>query len=279
MGKIVWIASYPKSGNTWMRAFLWNFLRDANRPGPLEELSRFAVSESHPDRYRSFLGGGEPASFSLEDITRVRPKVQADIAERATNVVFAKSHNCLGTVAGYPLYNMQVTGGAIYIVRNPLDVVVSVADHFGIGVDEAIDFMEKEETAMPANDVAVAEFLASWSTHVASWTTQKHPNILVVRYEDLLARPKKTFTNVLKLLHHPANPNRLNRAIRLSSFQQLQRQEAKEGFVERSEYSRQFFRAGRRDQWRDILSREQIKRLLDRHGEQMKRFGYIPQRY
>lgn len=279
MGKLVWIASYPKSGNTWMRAFLWNYLRNAESPGPLNELSEFAVSESHPERYRRFTADGDLMSLSYDRIAMLRHRVHAAIAETTSGVTFVKAHNYLGSFADCPLYNLQVTGGAIYVVRNPLDVVVSLSDHYGIGLDEAIEFLSNEETAMPTNEIAVAEFLSSWSTHVASWTTHNHPNILVVRYEDLLERPKKAFLSVLKLLDLRKNTDRLNRAVRLSSFRQLRKQEDQHGFRERSEHSRHFFRAGRKDQWRETLSRDQIARVIKRHETQMKRFGYIPSRY
>lgn len=279
MGKIVWIASYPKSGNTWMRAFLWNYFRNPEGREPLDELSRFAVGESHPELYRRFAEDGDPSSLSFEQVAMLRSQVHASIAATTAGTTFSKAHNYMGSFGGYPLYNLEVTAGAVYIVRNPLDVVISMADHFGLDIDGAIDFMAKEETAGPTNEIAVAEFLASWSTHVASWTTQKHPNVLVVRYEDMLAQSRKTFLSVLKLLGQPKDPNRLKKAIRYSSFRSLRNQEEKQGFGERSHHSRRFFRAGRKDQWRDVLSRQQIERIIERHEEQMKRFDYIPKLY
>lgn len=279
MGRIVWIASYPKSGNTWMRAFLWNYLRNPDRREPLDELSRFAVSESHPELYRQFAENGDLLSLSPEHLARHRLKVHARIAEMTKGTTYVKSHNYMGSFGGYPLYNLQVTAAAIYIVRSPLDVVISTADHFGLTVDEAIDSMANEETAGPTDETAVAEFYSSWSTHVASWTTQKNPNVLVVRYEDMLERPEKAFSAVLKLLKQPKNPNRLKNAIESSSFQQLRSQETTHGFGERSRHSRWFFRSGRRDQWRDALSKQQIERVIGHHELQMKRFDYIPRVY
>lgn len=279
MGSIVWIASYPKSGNTWLRAFLWNYLVEPDKSKPLEGLSKFAISESHPELYRKFTGNDDLESLSLEQIAMLRPRVQAAIADSVSRTVFVKSHNYLGTFADYPLYNLQVTAGAVYIVRNPLDVVVSMVDHFGLTLDEAIDFLGNDQTAGPTNEIAVAEFYSSWSAHVASWTTQTHPNVLVIRYEDMLERPGKAFQAVLKLINEPRNPDRLKKALRLSSFKHLQGQEAREGFGERSDSSKRFFRAGRKDQWRTVLSREQVEKVIAGHGEQMKRFGYIPKAY
>jgi hypothetical protein len=276
MGKIVWIASYPKSGNTWMRAFLWNYFRLPGRQTPLEDLSRFAVSESHPERYQRFARDGDPASLSYEQLAGHRSQVHASIAAAASGTTFVKAHNFLGALDGHALYNLNVTSGAIYIVRNPLDVVVSMSDHFGLSLDEAIDFIANEETAGPTNEIAVAEFYSSWSTHVASWTTQQHPNFRVLRYEDMLERPQKAFLSVLKLINQPNNPARLKAAIKASTFKQLREREAKSGFGERSEHSRRFFRVGRKNQWRELLSPEQVERIVERHETQMRRFGYVP---
>jgi hypothetical protein len=276
MGQIVWIASYPKSGNTWMRAFLWNYLRRPGRQTSLDELSKFAASESHPELYRRFAPDGDPASLSHEELARYRAQVHAEIAASAPGPTFVKAHNFLGDIDGHPLYNMNVTGGAIYVVRNPLDVVISMSHHYGLELDDAIEFMGNEETAGPTNEVAVGEFYASWSTHVASWTTEKHPNILVVRYEDMLERPRKAFLSALKLLNQPGNPTRLRDAIKASSFKQLRGREDRQGFGERSEHANRFFRAGRKNQWREVLSDEQVERIVDQHGEQMRRFNYLP---
>lgn len=279
MGKIVWIASYPKSGNTWMRAFLANYYSDPGNAASLEDVSEFAVSESHPERYRPFAGDQDPASIPYERLAQVRPQVHAAIAAASPRTVFAKSHNYMGRFAGYPLHNPQVTAGAVYIVRNPLDVVVSMMDHFGLDADGAIDFMANEETATPSNEFSVAEFLASWSTHVSSWTAQSHPNIVVLRYEDMLERPGKAFQAVLKLVNQPRDTKRMNQAIKRSSFRRLRSLEDQHGFGERSHHSQRFFRSGSRNQWREVLSSEQVERVIERHAEQMKRFDYIPRRF
>jgi hypothetical protein len=169
--------------------------------------------------------------------------------------------------------------GAIYIVRNPLDVVLSTADHFGLSIDEAIDFMGNEETGTPSNMENVVAFLGSWSTHVDSWTRQKHDQIVVIRYEDMLDKPLKAFGQVAKLIGLGKDKNGIKRAVRFSSFSELKKQEAGEGFIERSQNSRYFFRKGRKNQWVDELSDEQVERIVERHREQMQKFRYIPPKF
>ena len=280
MGNIVWLASYPKSGNTWLRAFIYNLIEQPAKPGRLTDLPGYFLDDSKPRWYQPYAGDRDLASFSAEDIFALRQQVQRDIAGSvAAGTVFTKTHSELGEFNGHPLINIQVTAGAIYIVRNPLDVVLSVADHFAISIDEAIDFMGNPDTGAPTNEENVTTMLGSWSTHVASWTNTGNRGILVLRYEDMLDRPQKAFLGVMKLLGLNKDPARLKRAIRFSEFRELAAQESRDGFVERSPDAERFFRVGRKNQWRDVLSDEQVARLVDDHYQQMERFRYIPPRF
>lgn len=274
MGNIVWLASYPKSGNTWLRAFLGNYLQDGPRPVQLSELSKFAYDEAQPELYRVHAPDGETAKLEPAAINALRPRVHADLAARVARTAFVKTHNLLGGFEGVPLQNLQVTAGAIYIVRNPLDVVSSVADHFGVSIDDAIEFMGNENTSTPNDELFVSQHLGSWSNHVASWTMDAHPRFLVLRYEDMLANPSKAFMRVARHLNFPSAPARLKKAVRFSSFAQLRALEERTGFVERSPHSQRFFRVGRSGQWRVKLSAAQVNRIVSQHGVQMARFGY-----
>ena len=276
MGRLIWLASYPKSGNTWMRAFLHNLFRNPPKPAGINELDQFCLSESKPHWYLPYSGGRPTETLSLAEIMEIRPRAHQDMTRAFPDSVFVETHNFLGESHGYPLVNQAVTAGAIYIVRNPLDVAVSAADHFGLTIDQTIDFMG-DDSAATANDASnVPEVLASWSLHVRSWTGRPHPALLVLRYEDMLARPAESFGRVISFLRLPSDRARLDKALRFSSFKELSRQEKKGGFRERSQNSRNFFRVGKPDQWREALTPEQIRRIVGLHREQMERFGYVP---
>ncbi len=280
MGNIVWLASYPKSGNTWMRAFIYNLIENPARPGRIAELPAWFEEESKPRWYAPYAGEGGVAAMDFDQALALRPRVHQDIADsRERGSIFTKTHNMFGHLQGIPLHNLTVMAAAIYIVRNPLDVVVSVADHFGLSIDQAIAFMANEETGTPTNEENVAGFMGSWSTHVASWTMQAHPAILVVRYEDLQDQALKAFGSVAKLLGLGKDKNRLRKAIQFSSFRELKQQELLGGFVEKSPNSRHFFRKGSKNQWAEALSDDQVARIVERHREQMQRFGYIPPKF
>jgi sulfotransferase family protein len=122
----------------------------------------------------------------------------------------------------------------------------------------------------------VNELYGSWSQHVLSWTRKPHRAIYVMRYEDMLHEPKKTFGALARHLLFKPDDAQLADAIDRSSFERLREQEEKDGFRERPEKAERFFREGRTGQWKDVLTPQQVQRIVDAHGEQMQRFGYLP---
>ena len=280
MGNIVWLASYPKSGNTWLRAFIYNLIENPVRPGNISELPSYFEEESKPRWYAPYAEDGDTTTLSFDQAMALRPQVHQDIADsRQRGTLFTKTHNMFGQLDGVSLHNINVMSGAVYIVRNPLDVVLSVADHFGLSTDQAIEFMANDETGTPTNEENVAGYMGSWSTHVASWTQQPHPSIVVLRYEDMQDKPAKAFGAVAKLLGMDQDRKRVRKAIQFSSFRELKKQELAGGFVEKSPNSGHFFRKGTKNQWLQSLSDEQVARVVEQHREQMSRFNYIPPRF
>ncbi len=278
MGALVWLASYPKSGNTWLRAFLHNLLRAPAKPMNINEIDSFTLGDSHAAWYRP-LTGKPPDQLSPEDLAELRPKAHRAMMTAHPDSVFVKTHSYLGESRGVPLITMDCTAGAIYVVRNPLDVVLSFADHFGLSVDKALEAMARDDGLSSPTEGHVRQFIGSWSMHVRSWTQQPNSQLLVLRYEDMLDTPFKTFGRTARFLGLKPPRARLSKAIRFSSFKSLKSQEDRAGFKERSENSRRFFRAGKKDQWKDKLTPEQVRAIVDRHREQMSRFGYIPKGY
>lgn len=278
MGGIIWLASYPKSGNTWMRSFLHNLLRNSQQPVDINELDHFCIGESSSAQYRKYLKESVD-TVDHEVLAKLRPKVQRDYTTYFPDSVFVKTHNFLGKWHGVDLHNMDVTAGGIYVLRNPLDVVLSMTHHFGEDIDGAIARMANEGALTAAGPEHVPEFHSSWSRHVESWTGRPNPQLLVVRYEDLTLKPRKFFKQVSTFLGLKPSKERLERAIRNSSFKALKRQEETKGFKEKSEFAQSFFREGKTEQWREKLSEDQIRRIVSDHREQMERFGYVPKGY
>ena len=277
MSSIIWMASYPKSGNTWVRAFLQNYLADTDQPADINALDKYFADESKPNWYQPLVDGPLD-DLSLKQVCELRPAVQKNIAESRAGSVFVKTHNILGAYNDLPLHEMSVTAGAVYVVRNPLDVVLSLADHFGLSIDDAIEFMNSTMTGSPTDEANVASVLSSWSDHVTSWTASSD-SICVLRYEDLLAKPEKGFNDLVKFLGLTRDRRRLKRAIRFCSFAELRKQEKRQGFIERSPNSRRFFRSGKKNQWRTELNQDQIAKVIEAHRGEMQRFKYLPPGY
>jgi len=276
MGNVVWLASYPKSGNTWLRAFLVNLFRDPGQPLALNVLAGDLVHSESAIGWYSMLDERPPGTWSDDDIARMRPKVHELIARSHDGTVFCKTHSALMTIRGHPAVNMNVSAGAIYVIRNPLDVVISFADFQGVPLDMAIAMMATDNFEIRAGGNQVAVALGSWSQHVASWTAADNKMIHIVRYEDMSQAPLKTFGAIGAYLGLKTPRARLERAIRSSSFKVLRAQEEKHGFSERSLAQERFFRKGVVDEWREVLSETQARRITDANREQMARFGYVP---
>ncbi|MBT6510149.1 MAG: sulfotransferase domain-containing protein [Alphaproteobacteria bacterium] len=274
----MWLASYPKSGNTWMRAFLHNVLRQSTEPADINQMTgSLTQGESSIGWYR--IVHPRPASqWTPAEVARMRPRVHEMIAGGQKGTVFCKTHNILNRVHGQPTINTKVSAGAIYIVRNPLDVLSSFADFQGVGIDEAITIMATQDFATMQTDGNVCETLGSWSQHVSSWTKQSSQGFHVVRYEDLIDDPVKAFGEVLAFMKLEVAHKRLERAVRNASFKELRKQEDERGFNERPDHQQRFFRKGRAGQWKHELSAAQVARMCDEHGEMMEKFGYLPDR-
>jgi hypothetical protein len=275
MGKIVWLASYPKSGNTWLRAFLHNLLRNPEEAYDINRIADFTLGDSD---LRWYLGpiGRPPGDWTREEVGRVRASVHATMTGAFPDSVFVKTHNAMVADRTGPMITLAETAAAIYLVRNPLDVAVSFADHLGKSLDETIDFMADPGAESLNTERAVYQIYRSWSEHVLSWTERPHPGLHVLRYEDMLAEPTGTFRAVARFLGLDPPRPRLERAIRRSSFRVLQEQERRHGFAERSPLAAKFFREGKAGQWRRALTPEQADRVVASHRRQMERFGYLP---
>jgi Sulfotransferase domain len=275
MGKIIWLASYPKSGNTWLRAFLHNLLRDPKETYDLNRMTDYSMGDSHGPSYQTFLR--KPLKeMTDEEISILRPRVQELFTQRTPDNIFVKTHNALVEYLDRPLHYMEHTAGAIYVVRNPLDMVVSHADHYGFTIDESIANTSLEELRVNGGKLFTYEIHCSWSRHVESWTGRPSPTLHVMRYEDMVARPIETFGGLTQFLRLPVSRDRLSRAVDLSSFEALRKKEEEEGFAERSDKSARFFRQGKAGAWRDVLTPAQVEAVVAAHEPQMRRFGYWP---
>ncbi len=275
MGNIVFLASYPKSGNTWLRLFLLNLYSDSDEPVPLDLVSERTTADNTEIWYTK-VDKRDPASWTLADIARLRHDVQRYIAAQTPDTAFVKTHAALAPMAGLPPLAPEVTLGAICIVRNPLDIAPSYARHSAIPIDNIINVMERADYVPPRAKGVLPYLQGGWSQNVASWTREKNRRIHVLRYEDMVTQPRSVFGSVARFLGLDIAPERLERAIANSDINLLRTMEARDGFAERPDETTPFFGGGGVDAWRRDLSEAQARRIVARHRVQMARFGYLP---
>ena len=275
MPGILWLASYPKSGNTWLRAFLANLLANPPKPMPINSLPDYFLGDGFLIHYEQ-ITGKPAAEIAPEDWPDLRRRVHEWFAHSKPDNVMVKTHNAVIMVEGQPLITPSATAGAIYVVRNPLDVAVSFAHHYQIPQDRAVESLCDESYVLPPSGGQLSQHLSSWSRHVRSWTEAPGLPLHVLRYEDMAAKPFKTFGALVEFLALPPDRERLKRAIKFSNFGELSRQERKSSFVEaRPDGTTPFFREGRSGGWREALSEAQADRVIEAHGDLMRQLGYL----
>ncbi len=274
MNRILWLASYPKSGNTWLRAFLANYLSDARKPLHINALRDFAFGDMRAEYYAT-VSGRKADDLTGPEINALRPRVHRHIAASGPAPVFMKTHSALTAIDGIPTITPEATYGAIYVVRNPMDVTVSFAHHNGLDMHVAVLGLCKNSHFIPAAKGRIPQIITSWSDHVHGWTGAPGLHLKLIRFEDMLKSPKKTFGEVIEFLGMARDPARLKRAIRFSSFKVLAEQEKVTQFGEKSPEAERFFREGTTGGWRDVLAAEDVDMLLSNHRDMMVQYGYL----
>jgi aryl sulfotransferase len=277
---IVWLASFPKSGNTWFRILLANLAGGADRgPSDINDLEeRGGIASSREEfEAQTLLDSG---LLSHEDIDDLRPSVYSAIAAEACEQRWVKVHDAYTrNSSGEPLFGYRTALGAVYLVRDPRDVAVSLAHHNSTTIDEAITLMNAADGALCRGRKGMApqlrQRLTGWGGHVTSWLDQNDLPVLTVRYEDMVSAPAQCLACALGFAGRSVAHPDVERAVRHASFEELQRQERKTGFGERMSRTAPFFRAGQSGGWRETLTAAQARALEQCHGAVMERLGYV----
>jgi aryl sulfotransferase len=273
---MVWLASYPKSGNTWLRVLLTNYLRDASEPADINQLFGAPIAGARR-RFDEWVGV-EGSALDANVVDRLRPEVYRCLARDADETLFVKVHDAWVRVdTGEPMFPADVTLGVVYIIRNPLDLAASCAHHWGTSIAAAVERL-CDGGGSPSGYSLTGQLrqrLGSWDEHVRSWVDESGMPLHVVRYEDLSLDPCGFFGGVVKFCGLDYDEDLVKKAVAFSSFGELQCQEASAGFGERSPAAPGgFFRRGEVGSWRDELPAHLAERLTIAHHETMQRFGY-----
>ena len=279
MNKIYWLASYPKSGNTWVRVLLTNFLHDGSEPADINRLRGGPIASDRDlfDRW----AGVEASDLAFDEIADLRPHVYRQMALHIAHPLYIKVHDaCTRNRDGDMIFPPDVSGAVVYLIRNPLDVAVSYSHHGGRTLEQIVDGLCAPDGYVYVNPRSLSDQLPqrllSWGRHVLSWVDDSGLPVTVIRYEDLLDRTAAEFERILRAVGLDPDPVRLARAVAFSSFETMQAQEKQAGFKERHlRADAPFFRQGRSGSWRLELSAELADKIILAHKDVMRRFGYL----
>lgn len=278
MRNIVWLSSYPKSGNTWFRMFLSNYLKNSDNPVSLEEIEITPIASSAIDFEE--IVGLNPFELTAEEVDFWRPDMYRTLSDeyaKTGETCYKKVHDAYTINKNKkPLFPEEISKGAVYFVRNPLDVCTSFANHSASKIEKTVELVLNENASLAGKKSGqLRQVLMSWKSHIKSWQAQTVIPTHFVRYEDMLQKPTETFAGIIKFLELEYDETRLKKAICYSDFKQLQQMEQENGFKEKTQLSKSFFWKGKIGNYQDYLSKEQINRIVEYNYDTMREFEYI----
>jgi len=267
------LASYPRSGNTWVRAVLTAVVR-AGEPLDINALEGAIASD------RAFIDDAleiETSDLLSDEERRLRADAYRIAVPRLPRSFPLKTHDAWLPKA-VPPFPRERIDAAVLIVRDPRDVAVSFARYFGQTIDAAIDTMSHTDFSLGGSRKGlrpqVTHLVSSWSRHSASWLDSGLP-LTVIRYEDLLAAPLESCGAIAGALGFAADADALSAAIDAARLEVLGTAEARTGFRESSPYApNRFFGPGTAGGWRSALTAAQAERIVQDHGTVMRTLRY-----
>lgn len=274
MDNISWLASYPKSGSTWVRMFINAFMTKM----PLNINSTYQISRLDMDSgILQLICPTDAKQLNHSEQFIYRPAMLLNMLKLAPGRLILKTHMAKIALDGCVAHPPQLTDAAVYVIRDPRDVCISLSYHLGVTIDATIEFMNNVSQGIQDEIGNLTSILLTWSKHTESWTVEnKNISTLVIRYEDMLENSAQIFMQVLdhlQLLNVADIEQRFDFALNESNFENLQEYENTRGFVEKGK-SERFFRVGKAEQWKNVLTSSQSNKIYEDHKNMMEEFGY-----
>ena len=276
---IIWLASYPKSGNTWVRVFLNTLFYTKDNDSDLNNLS----IGQFPNRkhFENIVDNVDDLNEFSKNCINAQLKINL-----SKETIFLKTHHALWENGEFKFTDIQTTLGVIYIVRDPRNVITSLKNHFNLkDYNESLKFLLDEKKIIGIKSSKkqqdLPHIISSWKNHFNSWKKMKK-NYLLVKYESLINNPEKEFIKITdyleKLLGKKFDKFKILNAIKKSSFDNLKKKEQIYGFKEAPKYlnnSKTFFNLGPKNDWKKIISREISKKIEREFEREMLELNYL----
>ena len=277
---IIWLASYPKSGNTWVRAFLSSILytkQGINDFSTLYKIQQFPRKE----HFENLVDNFQDPKKICENWKNAQDRINLD-----NKIKLLKTHHVLCKIDNFEFTDNSNSLGVIYIVRDPRTVLLSIKHHFGMkDFDESRNFIINENIWLGINKSEkyknrankVPTLISSWRVNYLSWKN-KIQNSLIVRYEDLLSNPQTEFFKITKfmekLMNRKFEEEKINNAIKSTSFQALQKLEERGLFTEQGQGAK-FFNSGPNSDWKSQLDKNIVDEINLKFKNEMVELGYL----
>ena len=276
---IIWIASYPKSGNTWIKLFLSAYIGNQNASIPFDINKMLIPFSLFPTNNLIKKFNFDFSNF--KNIAEHWIQMQEYLNLSTKGNIFVKTHNAMCTINGNKFTNKQNSLGAIYLVRDPRDIIISYSSFLKKSYDEVVTYIFNSESFELSNiDGKQFDFtlIGSWSDNYNSWKNYKTIEVLIIRYEDLISDTQNTFTKIIKYLNKIDNikidNEKIKSCINLTSFKNLRKIEEEKGFIEKG-FGEFFFRKGKVGDWKEKLNQALVKKIEEKFKLEMKELGYI----
>ena len=279
---IIWISSYPKSGNTWVRALLSSYFYSKDGNFHFDLLEHIKEFPKHSDYLNEISVYKNLAEIAKEWI----PAQRKLNLKHNNSTFFLKTHSTICNVEGSHFTNKENSLGAIYVVRDPRNVILSLSNHFDLSIEKSLEMIcnKKQIITNPTKENRYIGFtvLSDWQNHYRTWKNCKLVEVKIVKYEDLILSPKNTFISILnyinKFMQVDIDEDRIKNVLMSTKFSKLQQSENKYGFKESSNmsgFNKKFFNLGPKNNWKNLLKKE-IKEKIENHfKEEMKELGYL----